>query len=218
MSRSGIYKWILLDINFGYDVRHISRIMIYNWMTSEMDITRQFSMEFSAGPLNQQRVSPEKLSIQVDAVCSGPTPSSAGGFQSISIARYMDSIWIDIASVSLVAVTKVNHHFDFSFTTPRFSYVFIAHQLPWPPNWLLLDHLQKFLHAFPRLRAQCFMFFGQAQARPKDPKVRVTLSHPTAIIADGNACFCNAAKVWNPFMQAIAYKKVAHRTKTGLQG
>ena len=49
----GIYKWILLDINFGYDVRHISRIMIYNWMTSEMDITRQFSMEFSAGPLNQ---------------------------------------------------------------------------------------------------------------------------------------------------------------------
>jgi len=53
MSRSGIYKWILLDINFGYDVRHISRIMIYNWMTSEMDITRQFSMEFSAGPLNQ---------------------------------------------------------------------------------------------------------------------------------------------------------------------
>lgn len=53
MSRSGIYKWILLDINFGYDVRHISRIMIYNWMTSEMDITRQFSVEFSAGPLNQ---------------------------------------------------------------------------------------------------------------------------------------------------------------------
>ena len=38
----------------------------------------------------------------------------------------MDSIWIDIASVSLVAVTKVNHHFDFSFTTPRFSYVFIV--------------------------------------------------------------------------------------------
>ena len=57
MSRSGIYKWILLDINFGYDVRRIWRIMIYNWMTSEMDIyiyiTRQFSMEFSAGPLNQ---------------------------------------------------------------------------------------------------------------------------------------------------------------------